>query len=115
MKAEPQPEHRWLEQLLGEWSVTSDMEPDPGGIEWVERVRSLHGLWVVAEGNGEMPGVGAASTLMTLGYYSRRQRYVGTWVGTMMNQQGVYEGSMEESGKVLTLGFVRESDRKGMS
>lgn len=103
MKAEPQPEHRWLEQLLGEWSVTSDMEPDSGGIEWVERVRSLHGLWVVAEGSGEMPGGGAATTLMTLGYDPRRQCYVGTWVGSMMTHLWVYEGNLDDSGKVLTL------------
>src|SRR3546814_14641181 len=79
------------------------MEPDPGGIEWVERVRSLHGLWVVAEGNGEMPGGGAATTLMTLGYDPRRQSYVGHWVGSMMPHLWVYEGRLDDSGKVLTI------------
>jgi hypothetical protein len=102
MKIEPQQEHRWLEQLLGEWTVTSDMMPDSGG-EWVERVRSLHGLWVVAEGTGEMPGGGAATTLMTLGYDPRRQCYVGTWVGSMMTHLWVYEGHLDATGKVLTL------------
>lgn len=101
MKTEPQQEHRWLEQLLGEWTVTADMAPDSGA--WVERVRSLHGLWVVAEGEGEMPGGGAATTLMTLGYDPRRQCYVGTWVGSMMTHMWVYEGHLDSSGKALTL------------
>src|SRR3546814_8051855 len=98
MKTEPQQEHRWLEQLLGEWTVTSDMTPD-GGSPWVERVRSLDGLWIVAEGEGEMPGGGAATTLMTLGYDPRRQRYVGTWVGSMMIHMWVYEGHLDDSGR----------------
>ena len=107
MKTEPQKEHRWLDQLLGEWTVTSDMPTEPGkddgDLDWIERVRSLHGLWVVAEGEGEMPGGGAATTMMTLGYDPRRQRFVGTWVGSMMTHMWVYEGTLDESGKVLTL------------
>jgi hypothetical protein len=102
MQAEPQQEHRWLEQLLGEWTVTSDMMPEPGAA-WTERVRSLHGLWVVAEGEGEMPGGGAATTIMTLGYDPRRQCYVGTWIGSMMTHMWVYEGHLDAGGKVLTL------------
>src|SRR3546814_12079912 len=38
-----------------------------------------------------------------LGYDPRRQRYVGTWVGSMMTHLWVYEGSLDDSGKVLTL------------
>ena len=102
MFAEPQQEHRWLEQLLGTWAVTSDMTGDSGS-EWIERVRSLHGLWVVAEGEGEMPGGGAATTMMTLGYDPRRQCYVGTWVGSMMTHMWVYEGNLDATGEILTL------------
>jgi hypothetical protein len=98
MKVEPQEEHRWLERLVGEWTVSSG----EGG-EWVERVRSLDGLWVVAEGHGRMPDGSPAVTMMTLGYDPRRQRYVGTWVGSMMSHLWVYEGTLEEGGKVLPL------------
>src|SRR3546814_15748840 len=76
------------------------MTPD-GGSPWVERVRSLDGLWIVAEGEGEMPGGGPATTLLTLGYDPRRQRYVGTWVGAMMSHMWVYEGHLADSGKDL--------------
>lgn len=110
MLSEPQKEHRWLDQLLGEWTVTSDMADASGGdlSPWIERVRSLHGLWVVAEGEGEMLGGGAATTIMTLGYDPKQQRYVGSWVGSMMTHMWVYEGTLDDTGKVLTLDCAGE-------
>lgn len=107
MKAEPQKEHQWLQKLVGEWTYESDclMGPDqpPAKATGSESVRSLGGLWTVAEGEGEMPGGGAATTLMTLGYDPQKKRYVGTWVGSMMTLLWVYDGALDETGKVLTL------------
>ena len=107
MKAEPQKEHEWLQVFVGEWTLEHDdkaAEAGPSsGAPWTESVRSLHGLWVVFEGQGEMPGGGAATTVMTLGYDPRKQRYVGTWVGSMMAYLWVYEGTLDASGKILTL------------
>ena len=71
-------------------------------VRGVEVVRSLGGLWIVAEGEGEMPGGGTAKTIMTLGYDPRR-RYVGTFVASMMTHLWVYNGSLDASEKVLTL------------
>lgn len=103
--AEPQAEHRWLEQMVGEWESEAEciMEPGqpPAIFKGKETVRSLGGLWVLAEGSGEMPGGGAMTTLLTLGYDPARQRYVGTFVGSMMTHLWVYEGMLE--GRVLTL------------
>lgn len=99
---EPTPEHRWLDRLLGDWTVTSDMPADSAS-EWTERVRSLNGLWIVAEGNGEIPGGTKATTIMTLGYDPRRSVFVGTWVGSMMTHMWVYEGRLDEGRTVLTL------------
>jgi hypothetical protein len=81
----PQNEHQWLQQLVGDWSyeVEATMGPDQP-IETstgTERVKSLDGFWVVAEGQGEMCG-DTATTIMTLGYDPQKQRYVGTWVGS---------------------------------
>jgi hypothetical protein len=50
-----------------------------------------------------MPGGGPATTLMTLGYDPQKQRYVGTWIGSMMTYLWVYDGEMDAAGKVLTL------------
>jgi hypothetical protein len=81
------------------------MEPGkpPEKFEGLESVRSLGGLWVVCEGRGEMPGGGMATTLMTLGYDPQKERYVGTWVGSMMTYLWVYDGSLDSEQNVLAL------------
>jgi hypothetical protein len=107
MKAEPQKEHQWLQRLVGEWIYDGECAMGPGQplskFTGIESVRSLGGVWVVGEGQGEMPGGGAATTLMTLGYDSQRKRYVGTWIGSMMTYLWAYDGEMDAAGKVLTL------------
>jgi len=107
MKAEPQKEHHWLDKLVGEWTYETEaaMAPgeEPSKFKGTESVRSLGGLWVVAEGGGEMPGGGVARTLMTLGYDERKGHYVGSWVGSMMTHMWVYRGSLDATGNVLTL------------
>jgi hypothetical protein len=107
MKAEPQKEHNWLHKLLGEWTYESTAAgsagEQPSKATGTERVRSLGGLWVLAEGEGEMPGGGPATTLMTLGYDTEKKRYLGTWIGSMMTHMWIYDGEMDGAGKVLTL------------
>ncbi|WP_035693231.1 DUF1579 domain-containing protein [Azospirillum halopraeferens] len=105
--SEPQEQHRWLERLTGEWIVTGDAPPDapPGAPppEWTETVRSLHGLWIVGVSRGDMPGCGPVEMQITLGYDPRRERFVGTWIGSMMTHLWVYEGTLDPDGRVLTL------------
>ena len=107
MTTEPQQEHEWLQQLVGEWTLEGEATMQPGRppekMEGTESVRSLGGLWIVAEGRGEMPGGGAATTMMTLGYDPRKQRYVGTWIGSMMTHLWVYDGALDAAERVLTL------------
>ena len=106
MKAEPQSEHRWLEQLVGEWTYDTEEEaPESTGAPpaWIESVRSLNGVWIVAEGRGEMPEGESGTTLMTLGFDPASGHFVGTWVGSMMTHLWVYRGSLDETGRVLTL------------
>lgn len=94
-------EHEFLEDLVGVWDVTA---PEMTGQEpWTEIVRSLHGIWFVAEGSGTMPGGSAATTVLTLGYSADKGRYVGTWIGTMMDHMWVYEGEVSDDGKTLSL------------
>jgi hypothetical protein len=107
MKAEPQKEHRWLHRLVGEWTYQSDVPAQPGQaaakVTGSESVRSLGGLWVLAEGQGQMPGLGPATTLMTLGYDPEKKRYVGTWIGSMMTHLWIYDGELDAAERVLTL------------
>jgi Protein of unknown function (DUF1579) len=107
MKVEPRKEHEWLQRLVGEWSYEAECSMGPGQppakARGSERVRSVGGVWVVAEGEGEMPGGGPATTVMTLGYDPQKERFVGTWVGSMMAHLWVYDGVLDVAGKVLTL------------
>jgi hypothetical protein len=50
-----------------------------------------------------MPGGGTATMMMTLGYDPQKQRYVGTWIGSMMTHLWVYDGTLDVAGSVLTL------------
>ena len=107
MQAEPHNEHHWLQKLVGEWTYETEakMGPDqpPEKAMGTESVRSLGGLWILAEGQGEMPGCGAMTTMLTLGYDSQKHRYVGTWIGSMMTHLWVYDGELDTDEKVLTL------------
>jgi hypothetical protein len=108
MHPEPQKEHRWLQQLVGEWTFEGEcvMGPDqlPMKSTGTESVRSLGGLWTIGEGAGDMPGDGGmCRTIMTLGFDSRTGRFVGTFVVSEMTHLWLYDGSLDAAGKVLTL------------
>jgi Protein of unknown function (DUF1579) len=107
MKAEPQKEHRWLEKLVGKWTSEAEATMEPGKppekFTGTETVRSLGGLWFLAEGRGEMPGGEKGTTVMTLGYDPQKKRYVGTFVASMMTHMWLYEGKVDEAGRTLTL------------
>ncbi len=107
MYTEPQKEHQWLDRFIGEWITESEcsMGPDqpPAKTKGTEVVRSLGGLWIVAEGEGDMPDGNPGQTLMTLGFDSQSDRYVGTFLGSMMTHLWIYNGSLDADGKILTL------------
>ena len=103
---EPYKEHHWLQKLVGEWTYETEvkMGPDqpPEKATGTESVRSLGELWILAEGQGEMCGADA-TTIITLGYDPQKQRYVGTWIGSMMSYLWLYDGELDAAKKVLTL------------
>jgi hypothetical protein len=107
MQAQPQKEHQWLQKLVGEWTMEGECEMGPGQPSMkskaTEVVRSLGGLWTVAEGQGDMPDGGTCNTIMTLGYDPRTNRYVGTWIGSPMTHLWIYDGELDATEKVLTL------------
>ncbi len=99
-------EHAWLEQFVGEWRSEMEMPGAPGQppqkLEGTERTRSLAGLWIVSEIRGETPA-GEMEAVLTLGWDPERKRYVGTWIDSMFNHMWVYEGTLDASGRILTL------------
>lgn len=106
----PQPaqgeQHEWLQQLVGEWTATSEMTmatgAEPMRMEFTESVRSIGGLWILAEGSASIGG-SPMTTLMTLGYDPAKKKFIGTWVDTMQAHMWSYEGTLDDAKKVLTL------------
>lgn len=108
MQSNPQPEHQWLQKLVGRWTMEAEcvMGPDqePMKNSGTEVVRSLGGLWTIGEGEGTPPGSDQlVQSIMTLGYDPMQQRYVGSFVASCMAQIWIYNGSLDATGKILTL------------
>jgi hypothetical protein len=103
----PQAEHEWLQQLVGEWTFEGEasMGPDqpPMKSQGTESVRTLGGLWVLCELQSSMPGGEPGTMLFTFGYDPQKQRFVGTFLGSMMTNLWIYEGSLDADRKLLTL------------
>jgi hypothetical protein len=107
MFAPAQKEHAWLQKLVGNWTFESECVGEPGQPNskqhGTESVKSIGDLWIIGEGQGDMPGGGTARMMITLGFNPVRNRFVGTWVGSMMSHLWVYDGELDASGRVLTL------------
>jgi hypothetical protein len=101
----PQPEHRWLDRMVGEWAFTTECSMGPGQPPMTgtgtDTTVSLGGLWVVSEWKQTGPDGTPMTSRMTLGYDPARGKYVGSFVASCMTHQWVYEGVRE--GDVLTL------------
>ena len=104
--APPEKEHQWLQQLIGEWDSESEMTMEPGKppmkCNGTENTRAIGGFWVMAENRGtfmNQPTLG----VMTLGYDPAKKKYVGTWIDSMTHYLWKYEGTVDPSGKTLTL------------
>lgn len=105
--AKPGQEHAWLQKLVGDWNaeMTCVMGPDqpPMKSEGTEVTRSIGGLWTMGEGSGGMPDGSKMTSVITLGYDPQKQRFVGTFIASMMTHMWLYEGTLDGAGKVLTL------------
>lgn len=109
MQAPQLDEHRWLQQMIGDWAVETECAMGPGQPPFrgqgIERVRAHGPYWTIIEGTGEMPGGdGDCSYVVTLGYDAAKARFVGTWVGTPVPMLWVYQGTLDAARRVLTLG-----------
>ena len=107
MLTKPQAEHHWLDQLVGDWRYEAQcsMGPDQPDLKThgTESVRSLDGMWVICEGEGTTPAGETSRMIITLGYDPQQKKYVGTFIGSVMAQLWIYNGSLDSTGKILTL------------
>ncbi len=107
MFSKPEKQHEWLKRFVGEWTNEAECLMGPGQpvqtLRGRESVRMLGDLWIVAEGTSSTPGGGSMTSLMTLGYDPHKKRFVGSWIGSPMASQFVYEGELDAAGVVLPL------------
>ncbi|HYJ57972.1 MAG TPA: DUF1579 domain-containing protein [Methyloceanibacter sp.] len=107
MKADVQKEHLWLQRLEGDWTFEAEcvMGPDqpPAKSRGIYTARSLGGLWTLLEGEGESPDGSLVKSIITLGYDPAKQRFVGSFIASCMTHLWPYEGTLDATGKVLTL------------
>lgn len=102
----PTKEHEWLKKFEGEWACNSKTVDAPGqpSMECKGTMTStmLGGFWVVNRMDNDMQGM-AFQGLQTIGYDTKKKKYVGTWVDSMMNHLWHYEGTVDKAGKKLSL------------
>lgn len=112
MMTKPEKQHEWLKQFVGDWTYEADATMEPGKpptrMTGTERVSMIGDLWLCADGSMECSGgpegpAGVHLTRLTVGYDPLKKKFVGSWIGSMMPNMWVYEGVLDESGKVLPL------------
>lgn len=106
MNADPRPEHQWLQQLVGEWTYESEATAEPGQppqqMNRTQSIRPIGSLWIQSEMHEETLS-GPHTSLLTLGFDPEQDRFVGTFVSSMMSQFWHYLGQLDAARKVLTL------------
>ena len=116
MGTKPVQEHQWLQQLVGEWRVETEMwmgpnQPVQKG-EGTQSVKSVGGLWAFAEGKSVMPDGASMLYYATLGYDVSFREYRGCWFASMSSHLWKQTGELSADGKVMTLNCVGPSFTK---
>ena len=103
---QPQKEHQWLQQLVGEWESEGEafFAPDqpPIKCEGIETVRAVGNFWISAESKNTIMNMPVTGVL-TLGYDPRDKKFVGTWIDSVQSYLWKYDGSLQEENNTLTL------------
>ncbi len=104
---EPNLEHQWLLQLVGDWDFEHEcnMGPDqpPSHSTGSQTTRALGSLWTLGEMESPGPDGHPMRSLMTLGFDPARGKFVGSFVASCMTFQWLYEGALDVDHRVMTL------------
>lgn len=102
----PTAEHTWLQQMVGEWKTDTEAYMEPGKppvhSKGAVSVRPVGSFWTVSEIKDTMMNM-PFSGQMTFGYDPTKKKYVATAVNNITNQLWLYEGTVDATGKTLTL------------
>lgn len=107
MATKPIEEHKWLDNLLGEWRIEAEMMMEPGGQPFKStgkaKVKSLGGLWAYSENIDIMPDGSEMHSYFSLGYDVSFKEYRGCWISSASSHLWKYFGQLSEEGKKMTL------------
>lgn len=107
MVTKPLNEHEWLQNLIGEWRIESEMTMEPGGPKITSQgtasVKSLGGLWAFSENNETMPDGTKVETYFALGYDVSFNEYRGCVIMSASSHLWKYTGKLSADGKTMAL------------
>ncbi len=106
MGTKPVAEHAWLQKLVGDWRVETEMTMPDGtsaAAQGTESVRSLGGLWAFGEGKGSMPDGSTMDYKSALGYDVSFKGYRGCWFASVSSHLWKQVGTLSADGRTMTL------------
>jgi Protein of unknown function (DUF1579) len=105
--ATPGEAHRFLNNFVGSWTITSRLWTAPGapplegqatsGIRWI-----MDGRFIQDSTTGVMMGQPLVGHGL-MGYDNLKQKYTGLWIDNHGTAMLTMEGSLDQEGKVLTM------------
>ena len=103
----PSPQHQWLKQLVGQWSVTGSCTLPDGSCSTAESHETVHMVgeyFIRAQLRGKVPGCDdEIETYMTIGYDADKDVFPACWFCSAMPRLFTYEGTLSEDKTTLTL------------
>ena len=109
MATQPTDHHAWLQKLVGEWKVVSEMVMGPDKTETsegYEKTVSLGGLWAFGVGKASMSDGSTFDYRSAIGYDVSFNEYRGCWFGSVSSHLWKYVGTLSEDGTKMTLNCV---------
>lgn len=108
MATRPLKEHEWLQNLVGEWRIESEMMMEPGAPTMKSQGKATTkvldgGLWAITEINDTMPDDTEVKSFFALGYDVSFKEYRGCWIMSASSHLWKYVGEPSADGKTMTL------------
>lgn len=95
-------QHELLARKAGTWDAVMSMGGQPGGKATFVAKMDHGGLWLVGDFRGDFMGM-PFSGHEVAGYDAKKQKYVSTWVDSMMDYVMTAEGDYDEKTKTLSM------------
>ena len=103
----PTTEHQFLLQFVGDWSFESEciMGPDqpPNVTKGTQSIKPLGAFWTLGAMESPGPDGNPMHSMMTLGFDPVRGKFVGSFIASCMTHHWLYEGTLDTTGRILTL------------